>query len=141
MIKTIKITFVFALISIFVFACSNSEEYLTPESVIEANAKYMTEENFDKVMDTIDKDSPAYASSESMVKKLFDLYDLNYKIISMKVINESNDEAQVEFVQETTKIKGPAFKNNRVDGVHILKRDDNSWKIYSTKITNIQYLD
>jgi hypothetical protein len=141
MIKTIKITFVFALISILVFACSNSEEYLTPESVIEANAKYMTEENFDKVMDTIDKDSPAYASSESMVKKLFDLYDLNYKIISMKVINESNDEAQVEFVQETTKIKGPAFKNNRVDGVHILKRDDNSWKIYSTKITNIQYLD
>jgi hypothetical protein len=141
MIKTIKITFVFALISILVFACSNSEEYLTPESVIEANAKYMTEENFDKVMDTIDKDSPAYASSESMVKKLFDLYDLNYKIISMKVINESNDEAQVEFVQETTKIKGPAFKNNRVDGIHILRRDDNSWKIYSTKITNIQYLD
>jgi hypothetical protein len=141
MIHSMKVKFVFTLISILVFACSNSEEYLTPESVIEANAKYMTEENFDKVMDTIDKDSPAYASSESMVKKLFDLYDLNYKIISMKVINKSNDEAQVEFVQETTKIKGPAFKNNRVDGVHILKRDDNSWKIYSTKITNIQYLD
>jgi hypothetical protein len=141
MIKSLKVIFSIVLLFLLVLACSHKEEYSTPESVIEANAKYMTEENMDEVMNTIYKDSPNYASTESIIKSLFDRYDLSYKINSLKVTEETNNEAKVQFVQETVKISGPEFRNNRVTGIHNLKKDGDSWKIYSTEIKDVQYLN
>ena len=123
------------------FSCSNSEDYYTPESVVEANAKYMNEEEFDEAMNTIDKDSPAYSATESMLQQLFNRYDLNYKIESMKVISETDTDAKIEFVQVTTKINGPEFKNNRATGIHTLKKEGDSWKIYSTEMKDVKFLN
>lgn len=123
------------------FSCSNSEDYYTPESVVEANAKYMNEEKFDEAMNTIDKDSPAYSATESMLQQLFNRYDLNYKIESMKVISETDTDAKIEFVQVTTKINGPEFKNNRATGIHTLKKEGDSWKIYSTEMKDVKFLN
>ena len=141
MVKSLKAIFAIVIISLSIIGCSSKEEYSTPESVIEANAKYMTQENLDEVMNTIYKDSPNYASTESMIKTLFDRYDLSYKINSMKVTEETQNEAQVQFVQETVKISGPEFKNNRVTGIHTVKKDGDSWKIYSTQIKDVKYLN
>jgi len=141
MMNKIKVVTSIIFLTFIFISCSSGEDYYTPESVVEANTRYMNEENFDKVMNTIDENSPAYALSETMIQKLFDMYDLNYKIFSIKVLDESNDEAKVEFVQETTKIKGPAFKNNRVTGIHTLKKVGNSWKILGTEIKNVDYLN
>lgn len=137
-----KITFFILTILLITFiSCSNGEDYYTPESVIEANAKYMNEEKFDEAMNTIHKDSPAYPATESMLKQLFDRYDLNYKVVSMKVTEETDLEAKIEFVQITSKLKGPEFKNNKATGVHTLKKDGDSWKIYSTEMTDVQFLN
>lgn len=140
-INKIKVVISIIFLMLIFISCSSSEDYYTPESVVEANARYMNEENFDKVMNTIDENSPAYTSSETTIQQLFDQYDLNYKIISMKVLDESNDKAKVEFVQETTKIKGPAFKDNRLTGIHTLSKVGNSWKIFETEIKNVNYLN
>ena len=137
-----KITFFILTILLITFiSCSNGEDYYTPESVIEANAKYMNEEKFDEAMNTIHKDSPAYPATESMLKQLFDRYDLNYKVVSMKVTEETDLEAKIEFVQITSKLTGPEFKNNKATGVHTLKKDGDSWKIYSTEMTDVQFLN
>jgi hypothetical protein len=135
--RILRIIFLIAIIN----ACSSKEEYSTPEAVIEANAKYMNEEKFDKVMNTIYKDSPSYSASEIMIKQIFERYDLNYKIVSMKVLEEKDSDAKIEFTQITKKIKGPDFKNNRSTGIHTLKKDGDSWKIYSTEMTNVQFLN
>ncbi len=137
-----KITF-FILTNLLItfISCSNVEDYYTPESVIEANAKHMNEENFDAVMNTIHKDSPAFPATESMIKQLFDRYDLEYKIVGMKVSEENDTEAKVEFVQITNKLKGPEFKNNKATGIHTLKKDGDSWKIYSTETIDVQFLN
>lgn len=137
-----KIIFFILTFSLITFiSCSNGEDYYTPESVIEANAKYMNEEKFDEAMNTIHKDSPAYPATESMLKQLFERYDLNYKVVSMKVTEETDLEAKIEFVQITSKLKGPEFKNNKGTGVHTLKKDGDSWKIYSTEMTDVQFLN
>lgn len=137
-----KITFFILTILLITFiSCSNGEDYYTPESVIEANAKYMNEEKFDEAMNTIHKDSPAYPATESMLKQLFERYDLNYKVVSMKVTEETDLEAKIEFVQITSKLKGPEFKNNKATGVHTLKKDGDSWKIYSTEMTDVRFLN
>lgn len=129
------------LLSLCVFACSSEEDYYTPESVVEANVKYMNEEKYEEAMNTIHKDSPAYQVSDTMIKQLFDMYDLNYKIASMKVLEHNDSKAKIEFVQITTKLKGPEFKNNQSRGIHTLKKDGDSWKIYSTEMTDFKLLN
>jgi hypothetical protein len=132
---------IFLVAGIVLFAsCSSKEKYDMPEFVIEANAKYMNEENLEKVMGTIYKDSPAYQTSETLIEKLFEVYDLNYKIVNMNVLEDNGSEAKVEFTQVTTKINGPEFKNNRSTGIHLLKKEGDSWKIYSTQMKDVQYI-
>jgi len=137
----LKIKSTLSLTLLFIIISCSTENYYTPESVIEANAKHMNEENFDAVMNTIHKDVPAFPATESMIKQLFDRYDLEYKIVGMKVSEENDTEAKVEFVQITNKLKGPEFKNNKATGIHTLKKDGDSWKIYSTKMTDVQFLN
>lgn len=139
--KSKIIFFILTILLITFISCSNGEDYYTPESVIEANAKYMNEEKFDEAMNTIHKDSPEYPATESMLKQLFDRYDLNYKVVSMKVTEETDLDAKIEFVQITSTLKGPEFKNNKATGVHTLKKDGDSWKIYSTEMTDVQFLN
>jgi len=129
------------LIILAVFACSSKKEYKTPESLINANAEYMNEEDLEGVMTTVHPKSPNYAATEAMAKQIFDRYDLNYKIENIKVLEENDKEAKVEFSQVTTKIKGKDFKNNKVTGIHTLKKDSDSWKVYSTEIVNVEFLD
>ena len=129
------------LIVLAVFACSSKKEYKTPESLIKANAEYMNEEDLEGVMTTVHPKSPNYAATEAMAKQIFDRYDLNYKIENIKVLEENDKEAKVEFTQVTTKIKGKDFKNNKATGIHTLKKDGDSWKVYSTEMVNVEFLD
>lgn len=139
-INLIALTFtiIFSLLS---FSCSSKKEYKTPESLIEANAAYMNEEDLEAVMTTVHPKSPSYASTESMAKQIFERFDLNYKIEKIKVLEQNEKEARVEFVQVTTKIKGKDFKDNKTTGIHTLKKDGDSWKVYSTEMTNVDFLN
>lgn len=70
--------------------------------------------------------------TEKLVKKIFEVYDLNYKIEKLKVLEQYDNKSKVEFVQITTKLKGSDFKNNKTTCVHSIKMDGGSWKIFST---------
>jgi hypothetical protein len=35
----------------------------------------------------------------------------------------------------------PALRDNKIGGVHILKKSDGTWKIYDTQIDSIDYLN
>lgn len=136
-----KIVFLLILISGLILNCSSKKEYFTPEGVIKANAEFMNEKNLKGMMSTIHPESPNYPAVESMAERIFKLYDLKYTIESIKVLEENNDEAKVEYIQLTKKIKGPEFKDNRTIGIHTLRKDGNSWKIYSTKMTSITFIN
>ena len=118
MMNRIKVVTSIIFSTLIIISCSNNEDYYTPESVVEANAKYMNEEKYDEAMNTIHKDNPSYPASEIMIKQLFERYDLNYKIVSMKVLED-----------------------NKSTGIHRLKKDGDSWKIYSTQMTDIQSIN
>ncbi len=92
-------------------------------------------------MSTIHPESESFETTENLLKQLFKVYDLNYKIEKLEVVDENDQEAVVNFTQVTTKINGPDFKDNRIRGTHILRKDGDSWKIFSTKITETEYLN
>ena len=140
-IKIVGVLAIVSFIIIIITSCSSKEEYLTPESVIKANAAHMNEENLEAAMNTIHPKSPSYPATESMMKQIFERYDLNYKIESIKVLEQNDQEAKVEFTQITTKLKGPDFKNNKTTGIHTMRKDGNSWKVYSTEMVKVDFLD
>lgn len=127
-----------------VIGCQSNEksvEELVTE-VIEKNLKYVEEENIDKYMTTMHPNSPVYEKTEQTMEKLVKVYDLEYKLQEVNVISKKDDEVKIEVVQITKKIKGPQFRDNQTKATHILKKDDKGqWKIYNTKINNIEYLD
>lgn len=131
----------FALLGIvFLISCSSKKTYDTPEALVNANAEFMNQEDFDGVMSTIHPQSPSYEMTEKMVKKIFEVYDLHYKVEKLKVLEQNDKEAKIEFIQVTTKLKGPDFKNNKTTGVHTLKMDVDSWKIFSTEVQDLEFL-
>lgn len=49
-------------------------------------------------------------------------------------------EAHVRFVQVTRKESGPEFRDNRIDGTHILRPSDGDWKIWTTETESVEPL-
>ena len=101
----------------------------------------MNEEDLEAVMTTVHPKSPSYEGTEAMAKQIFNLYDLNFKLENIKILEQNDNEAKVEFTQVTTKINGNNFKNNKAAGIHTLRKDGDLWKIYSTEMTNVEFLD
>ncbi len=140
-IKIVGVLAVVSFIMIIITSCSSEKEYKTPEELIKANAAFMNEEDLEAVMTTVHSKSPNYPATEIMAKQIFERYDLNYKIENIKVLEQNDKEAKVEFTQITTKIKGKDFKNNKTTGIHTLRKEGDSWKVYSTEMTNVEFLD
>jgi len=108
---------------------------------ITANLKAMEREDVDGTMATIDPSSGGYEMTKEMIKVIFEQYDLKYELSDLKVIKRSDKEAEVGFTQITRKATGPDFRNNKITGVHILKKSDGVWRIFSSQIKTTEYLD
>lgn len=64
------------------------------EKVIQENLKGLQEQNVDKVMNTIDRQSPVYESTKDQVTQLIKDYNLDFKVESMDIIEQPTDEKQ-----------------------------------------------
>ena len=123
-----------------------SGEEVSPTSenvtaVIFENIRASNTENYARYMATIYSKSPAYKSTEAMTREAFSLFDLSYNISSVKVIEQKKNQAVVAFVLTTKKIRGASFRDNRITGEMILRKENGVWKIYDQKVHNITYLN
>jgi serine protease Do len=134
--------FVAILVSTDVPGCAQETETPNdPISVVQENIKAMNNKDLDKAMATIDEQSASYEQTEQIAKRLFEIYELQYELDSVRVISKTDDEARVECVQTTKKVRGPAFRDNKIDFVHTLRKVDGNWKIYNSYVKKIDYLN
>jgi hypothetical protein len=116
----------------------------TPESsydVILRNRDTANAEDLDGYMDTIHPAASGRFLTRTAMQDLFAKYDLRYDVYNLKILEQKETEARVAFTLITRKIRGPAFSNNRVDGVMILRLEKGQWKIYNQEINNVTYID
>ena len=139
-ILLVRFTIILFMISL-VAACSSKKEYTTPESVVKANIQYLNEKDIDNVMSTIHPQNPDFELVKENITKLLNRYDLNYKLLDTKILEQNDNEVKIRFTQEVKKIKGPDFKDNITTGVHTLRKDGDSWRIYSTDMMKVESLD
>lgn len=112
-----------------------------PVAVIIANIRASNAESIPHYMATIHSKSPSYQSTKEMTRQAFDLFDLSYKVSGLKIKKQTKNEVVVAFTLTTRKIRGPEFRDNRISGDMILRKDDDRWKIYTQVVHDIKYLN
>ncbi|MCD4823657.1 MAG: hypothetical protein K8S55_03555 [Phycisphaerae bacterium] len=110
------------------------------KKTLEKNLEAMEKEDLAMTMSTVHPQSPVYAPNKKITKKLMEVYDLKYEIVSFSYIGRDNLYAVVRVKQKATKVKGPAFRNNMLDAMHIFRKDKGVWKIWQTTILEIKFL-
>jgi hypothetical protein len=92
-------------------------------------------------MSTVDPKSPGYEQTKKGMATIFRSYKLNYKVESFKVISITGASALIKVVIKTTKISGPAFRNNRVRMTEKLVKKNGKWLTNDSKMDGVDYLD
>jgi hypothetical protein len=79
----------------------------------------------------------------STLEDMYRKYDLKATLSDVEIVKVSGDRAEVSFVLTTRKIRGPAFRDNRIRGIFILRKEDGEWKLYDQKVDqdDIEYLN
>ena len=121
----------------FIYAGDSKKEAM---AVIFNNLKAMEDEDVEAVMETVHEDSAAYENTRKVCEYLFKIYDVKYEIQELKVVKETADTIDISFIQITRKVSGPDFRDNKIKGIHTLKKSGNVWKIFSTKMIKREYL-
>jgi hypothetical protein len=105
-----------------------------------ANINASNAEDIRAYMATIHSQSPLYDQTESLLSPMFANYDLSFEVRNLEVIEQSASEAKVSFVLVTRKINGPAFNDNKVNGVMVMRPENGVWKIYNQQVDSVEYL-
>jgi hypothetical protein len=108
--------------------------------VIEKNLQAAEEEDFDAWMKTYHERARSCKARGSEMLECFRVYDMKYALEQAKVLDRSDEEAKVYFIQLNRTVTGPDNNDKRVTGVHIMKKSYGKWKIYDTEIKRIQEL-
>ncbi len=110
--------------------------------VVHEHVHAFEKKDVETVMATIHPESPAYEGTKAMVGLMFKSVDLKYELSDLRLESATPEEMKVSFKQKTTKTGGSGqFTDNIVEGIHTLRRDQETWKIFKTlqlKITDLQ---
>lgn len=127
------------LLAILPGGCDRSDpdrEILAP---IQAQIKALNRRDAAGAIAPMHPDAAGLAQARRMTEELTATYDLVYMIQSLTIVSKEKNEARVRFVQMTERVSGPEFRRNRVTGVHTLRKYQNSWRIFSTKMESVEY--
>ena len=118
----------------------NSGEDQDILGVIEKNLQAAEKEDFDAWIKTYHEKSRSCKAKGSEMLECFRVYDMKYALEQAKVLDKSDDEAKVFFIQVNKTVSGPDNNDKKVTGVHIMKKSYGKWKIYDTEVKKIQEL-
>jgi hypothetical protein len=108
--------------------------------VIEKNLEAAEAEDFDAWIKTYHERARSCKARGSEMQECFRVYDMKYALEQAKVLDKSEDEAKVWFIQVNETVSGPDDNDKKITGVHVLKKSYGKWKIYDTEIKKIQEL-
>lgn len=108
---------------------------------IRAQVKALNKRDAEGALAAMHPEAPGLTNTRATTQQITATYDLIFMIQSLKLESATPDEARVSFTQVTQKVAGPEFRNNRVAGVHTLRKFQGTWRIYSTEVGEIEYMD
>ena len=120
----------------------NKKEVENLTSVIKHNVKAMNDEDINAYMQDVHPNSPGYAATKNMLTQLFKIYDLKVTLISIKPLMIDDQYFIVRAQQKTIKKSGTApFSDNIIDVIHVYKKYQNKWLLWSSMILEVKKLN
>lgn len=110
-------------------------------AVLEQNMKSLNDKSPDLGMAAVHSQSPVYDATRNTIKRLQAIYDVRNELQSFSYIGKDTEYAVARASQNTTRISGPAFRDNVVDVMHIFRQEDGQWKIWQSAVLSVKYLD
>lgn len=110
-------------------------------SVVFENIAAHNAEDVERYMATLHSNAPNYDQTRDVLADMYQNYDIQHSITGVELLKSTKNRAEVSFVLTTKKIRGPDFRDNRVTGVFILKKEDGRWKLYDQEVDDIEYLE
>jgi len=137
--KYLQLLLMISVVLIPTTSCeSKSDNEIT--SVIYKNIEAANAEDIDGYMATLHPKSPGFDITRTTMVSGFEMYDLDYQVTNINIIEQTDQLARVEFVLTTRKLHGPDFVDNTIVAIAIIKKDGDKWKFYNQEIEKIEYL-
>lgn len=90
-------------------------------------------------MATVHSQSPIFVSQENALNQINQSYDLAYEILEFHYVVEDEDFAYARFKLKTTKVAGPAFRNNEINLLAVFKQEEGVWKFWNQVTLEIKF--
>lgn len=110
-------------------------------AVLRAQTKALNRRDANAALAIMHPDAPGLAQTRETTEHFVETYDLIYMLQNLSLESVNENEAHVRFTQVTQRASGPPFRNNRVVGIHTLRKSGGAWKLYGTEVISIDYLD
>lgn len=110
-------------------------------ATVRANLEAMKGRNFDALAETVHPSSPHFEATNAFAQQQAEKYTLLYELKDVAFDSVKSGDIRVRFVQETRRVLGPDdLKDNRVTGIHTLRRDRSKWKLWGTEVIKTEEL-
>ena len=131
------------LIILSVSGCTSSKDNIDSDiiAVIHEQLRAAQNEDLAAYMNTIHPHSPFYKQTEIEMKSMFETYDLKHEMQDIHIIERRKTGAKVRWIQRTSKVSGPEFRNIKATVTHIFQKFNGKWKMFSGEMTDIAYED
>lgn len=111
------------------------------KQVLEQNLHASQQKNSDAYMATVHTQSLSWDITRQQIKGIFDNFDLSYHLDAFELVAQDDEYVYTKVWLTTKKIKGAAFKNNRLQALIVFKQERGEWKIWSQANMQITYLN
>jgi hypothetical protein len=110
------------------------------QSIIDANIKGGNEKNLDLAMSCFHSKSASYITARDGTKRIFQDYNVKTRLLFMQVIGADQEYVVARVKYETKQDTGPAFRNNISDTMQVFRKERDQWKLWTSALLDIKYL-
>ena len=111
------------------------------KAVVDANVLACNQRDIEAYMLTLHSKSPGALETRTQLADLNKQYELAYRVLSYGFIGSDADYAVARIKQETRKLKGPEFQNNEIDMMQSFRKEKGVWKVWTTSILEVKFVD
>jgi len=111
------------------------------KGVILENFDAYEKEDLTRVLNTVHTQSYGYLTTKQATQEIFTEYDLHYELLGSSFVGQNGDFALMRVQQKTTKVSGPAFRDNELDIIFIFKQENSRWKFWTQAVLDIKFLN
>lgn len=141
LVKSLMIALLIMLAAAMLAGCGSDPEEEAVKQVLSDQLDFLRNEDLEGVMSTMHPESPVYSQTRAIVEQVFELYDLEYDLESVEVVEMSDNQAKLRAVQVTRKVSGPELADTRVTAIHTIRKTGSGWKLYESQTESSETLD